>query len=296
MTTPQKSAGQAATGQGILLMLAAVGTFTCMDALAKLLIEAGYPTLQVVWARYTGQTVIVALYLGRRLPPLLRTRYPKLQALRSAFQFGATALFFSSLGFIGLAEATAITDVNPVLITLGAAIFLGERLGPRRILGVTAALVGALIVIRPGFGVFTPAALLPLGCAVCYAGYAIATRYVGRDESAWTSLVYAALLGTLVTSAAMPLVWTPIGIPDIPVFLALGLLGAGAQFFLIRAFTLTEASVIAPFGYVGLIFATFWGIVLFREYPDVWTIVGALVIVAAGLYVWHRETRAARTA
>lgn len=286
--------GRSPTSQGILLMLLAVGTFTSMDALAKGLI-AEYPTLQVVWARYTGQTVIVALFLFRRLGPLLRTRYPGLQALRSLFQFGATALFFASLGFIGLAEATAITDVNPVLITLGAAVFLGEKLGPRRLFGVGLALIGALIVIRPGAGVFTPAALLPVGCAICYAGYAIATRRVGRDESAWTSLIYAALLGTIITSVALPSVWQPIALPHIPLFIALGFLGSAAQFCLIRAFTLAEASVIAPFGYIGIIFATFWGIVLYQEYPDFWTVIGALVIVAAGLYVWHRETMAART-
>lgn len=294
MLTPTADAGT--TGRGILLMLLAVGTFTCLDALAKTLVEAGYPTIQVLWARYTGQTVIVAAYLGRRLPPLLRTRHPRLQALRSVFQFGATAFFFSSLGYIGLAEATAIADVNPLLITLGAAIFLGERLGPHRVLGVTAALVGAMIVIRPGMGVFSPAALLPLGCAACYAGYAVATRRVGQSENAWTSLIYAALLGTVVSSAVLPLVWMPIALPHLPLFLALGGLGAAAQFCLIRAFTLAEASVIAPFGYVGLVFATGWGIVLFGEYPDRWTVTGALVIVAAGLYVWHRETRAARAA
>ncbi len=280
-----------ATGQGILLMLGAIALFTTMDAIAKGLVSH-YPTLQVIWARYTGQTVIVAVLLWHRLPGLLRTRYPRLQALRSFFQLAATAFFFFSLGYIGLAEATAITDINPVLITLGAALFLGERLGPRRLFGVGAALIGALIVIRPGMGVFSLAALLPLGCAICYAAYAITTRHVGRDEDAWTSLIYAALLGTVLTSALMPVVWVPIQPAHILPFLALGVLGAGAQFCLIRAFTMAEASAIAPFGYVGLVFATGWGIVLYDEYPDRWTIIGALVIVAAGVYVWHRETRA----
>lgn len=284
-----------ASSKGILLMLGAIVLFTGMDALAKHLIGT-YPILQVTWARYAGQTVLVALFLNRRLGPLLRTNYPGLQALRSLLQFAATAFFFASLGYIGLAEATAITDTNPVLITLGAALFLGERLGPRRILGVFAALCGALIVIRPGMGVFTPAALLPLGNAVCYAGYALVTRHVGRDEDPWTSLIYAALLGTIVTSAIMPWQWQPIAVADIPLFVCLGLLGAAAQFLLIRAFTLTEASAIAPFGYCGIIFASFWGIMLFDEYPDRFTIIGALVIVAAGLYVWHRETRATRAA
>lgn len=284
---------QTDTGRGILLMLLAIATFTSMDALAKTLI-ASYPTLQVVWARYTGQTVIVALVFLPRLGRLLRTRYPGLQALRSLLQFGATAFFFFSLGHIGLAEATAITDLNPVLITLGAALFLGEKLGPRRLLGVFVALAGALIIIRPGAGVFQPAALLPLCCAICYAGFALATRHVGRDESPSTSLIYSALFGTLVTSALLPFVWVPIARADLWAFLLIGVQGSVAQFFLIRAFTIAEASAIAPFGYVGIIFATGWGILLFDEWPDLWTVVGALVITGAGLYVWHREARIAR--
>ncbi|WP_151719299.1 DMT family transporter [Gemmobacter serpentinus] len=279
------------TGQGILMILAAVATFTSMDALAKYLILSGYPAFQVIWARYLGQTVIVALVFLPRLFQVLRTGRPWLQILRSIFQFGATAFFFLSLGQIGLAEATAITDINPVLITLGAAVFLGERFGPRRMAGVLAALVGALIIIRPGAGVFQPAALLPLCCAICYAGFALATRKAGATESPATSLIYSALFGTLVSSAAMPVVYQPIASGDLWGFLVIGAIGSLAQFFLIRAFTLAEASVIAPFGYVGILFATIWGILIFDEWPDLWTAVGALVIAGAGLYVWHRETR-----
>ncbi len=281
------------TRSGIGFMLLAILMFTAMDALAKHLITL-YPTWQVIWVRFLGQTVLVALYLNHRLPGLLRTRHPGLQAARSFFQFGATALFFLSLAHIGLAEATALTDINPVLITLGAALFLGERLGPRRMLGVLVALMGALIVIRPGMGVFTPAALLPLACAVCYAAYALTTRYMGAQENIWTSIFYASLLGTVVTSALMLWVFEPIRPVHLPLFAGIALLGTGAQFCLVRAYTLAEASVIAPFGYAGLLSATFWGIVVFGEYPDLWTVVGALVIVGAGLYVWHRETRAAR--
>lgn len=284
---------QTQTGRGILLLLAAVATFTSMDALAKLMM-ASYPPMQVVWARYTGQTVLVLLIFLPRLRGLLHTRYPALQALRSLLQFGATTFFFLSLGHIGLAEATAITDLNPVLITLGAALFLHEPLGPRRLAGVLVAMLGALIVIRPGLGVFQPAALLPLACAFCYAGFALATRRVGRDENPSTSLIYSALFGTLVTSALQPVVWQPVAAGDLWQFVLIGLLGTGAQFLLIRAFTLAEAAAIAPFGYAGLVSATLWGIVLFDEWPDGWTVVGALVIVAAGIYVWHRETRATR--
>lgn len=279
--------------RGILLMLLAVLMFTAMDAVAKGLVAA-YPTAQVVWARFAGQLLLVVLILNVRLPEVARTRFPVQHLFRSAAQLGATGFFFLSLNHIGLAEATALTDINPVLITLGAALFLGEKLGPRRIFGVIAAMVGAMIVIRPGLAVFTPAALLPLCCAVSYAAAAILTRKVGAQESAWTSMILASIFGTMVLSAGLPWVWQPIAVADLPYFILLGALGTGAQLALIRAFSIAEAATVAPFGYVGLILATVWGIVFYGEYPDVWTVVGGAVIVSAGLYIWHRETRVRR--
>lgn len=281
----------AAAGIGLALLTALL--FSGLDALAKALVP-DYPAVQLVWARYAGQTAIVGLLLLPRGRQGFVTRYPGAHAARSVFQFGATALFFSALAHIGLAEATAIMEIAPVLITLGAWAFLGERLGPRRLAGVGVALIGALIIIRPGIGVFQPAALLPVGAAVCYAGYAIITRKVGSDEPVMTALFYTALLGTAVTSALVPFVWEPVAAGDLARFVGLGLLGAAAQFCLIRAYALAEAAVIAPFGYVGLLFASVWGVALFDEVPDGWTVLGALAIVAAGLYVWHRETRGAR--
>lgn len=276
-------------------MLAAVLVFTLTDSLAKALTPV-YGTIQTVWARYAGQTLNVALLLGRHLGRHLRARYPGLQVLRSVFQFGASAFFFTALAHVGLAEATAITDLNPVLITLGAALFLGERIGARRLFGVLAALAGALIIIRPGSAAFSPAALLPLGAAVCYAGYALLTRLVGRDESVWTSLLFTAAFGTVVASAVLPWHWTPPSGWGAVGLVLIGGLSAAARLCLIRAFTLAEASAVAPFGYVGLIFAILWGILFFGEYPDAWTLAGALVIVVAGIYVWHRETRGAARA
>lgn len=281
---------QGSVGRAIALMVLAVFLFTLMDALAKALTPL-YGTVQTVWARYAGQTAIVILIVLARYRPALRTRFPGLQFARSLLQFGASALFFTSLSYIGLAEATAITDLNPVLITLGAALFLGERIGPRRLFGVLAALVGAMIVIRPGSDVFSAAALLPLGTAFCYAGYALLTRLVGREESVWTSLLYTATFGTLFATVALPWHWTPPSGWGLAGLCGIGLLGAAAQLCLIRSFTMAEAGAVAPFGYVGLIFATAWGMLFFGEYPDFWTVVGALVIVGAGIYVWHRETR-----
>jgi drug/metabolite transporter (DMT)-like permease len=279
--------------RGILLMILAILLFTAMDATAKGLIER-YPAPQVIWVRFAGQLLIVLVILRHHLLPVLRTRFPVLHFWRSASQFGATTFFFLSLPHIGLAEATAIADLNPVLITLGAALFLGEKLGPRRLAGVLVALFGALIVIRPGAGVFTWWALLPLLCAVSYATSALLTRKIGAQESVWASMVYAALFGTLVAGATLPFVWQPVATADLWLFALIACLGTAAQLCIIRSFSITEASVVAPFSYLGIIFATGWGIVLFDQWPDRWTVIGALVIVGAGLYVWHRETRASR--
>ena len=180
-----------------------VAMFSTMDAVAKGLLQS-YPTAQVVWARFIGQALLVLVILGpKRIGPTLRTPYPWLHLARSSFQLATTGLFFLSLGYIGLAEATALADMSPLLITLGAALFLGEKLGPRRMAGVAVAMIGALIIIRPGAGLFTPAALLPLACAVCYAASALLTRLVGQKEGPATSMLHAALFGAVATSIAV---------------------------------------------------------------------------------------------
>lgn len=282
-------------GKAVAMILGSVLLFTLMDSLAKWLTQF-YPPLQVVWSRYVGAMVITVVILAPRLRALIKTQFLGLHLVRSGFQIGATFCFFAALGYIGLAEATAIGDLNPVLITLGAAIFLGEKLGPRRLFGVFAALLGAMIIIRPGMGVFSWAALLPLGTAICYTGYALFTRKIGARESVWTSMIYTGIVGTLVTTATLPWNWTPVAIEHLIPFCGIGLIGAAAQLCMIRAFSMSEASAIAPFSYVGIILAALWGFLFFAEVPDLWTGVGALVIVLAGLYVWHRETRTAREA
>jgi drug/metabolite transporter (DMT)-like permease len=137
------------------------------------------------------------------------------------------------------------------------------------------------------------AALLPIGSAIAYAGFALITRRVGSQESPWTSMLLSSAFGTLAGGALTLPAWQPVAAADLPLFLAIGLLGTGAQLCIVRSFSLAEASVVAPFSYVGIVCAAVWGIVLFGAFPDGWTVLGALVIAGAGIYVWHRETRAA---
>jgi len=281
------------TAQGIVLMLAAIALFSTMDAVAKLLIERT-PVMQVVWARYAGQMAVVAVILAPRLPVLIRTRNIWLQLLRSAFLFAATFSFFTSLSYMQIASATAVMNIHPVILTLGAALILREKLGPRRIFGIAMALLGALIIIRPGADVFQPWALLPLVAGLFYAAYSLATRFLGRNEPILTSFLYTALLGTLAATVLVVPVWQTPSATDWLIYLGLGIAGAAGQFCLIRSLTVAEAGAVAPFGYAGVIFSTLWGLAVFGEVPDAVTLLGALVIVGAGVYVWHRETRAGR--
>lgn len=279
----------AVRNRAIVMMILAILCFTLMDASVKALAPR-VGVLPALWARYAGQMLLVLILVAPRLRSVARTRYPKLQFLRSILLMCATAFFFTGISRIPLSDAAALMSVNPVLITLGAALFLGEALGPRRIAGIVVALCGALIVIRPGSDVFTPAALFPLGAAVCYSGYALLTRRVGPDEDAWTSLFYTGLVGTLLLSLIVPFNWqTPDG-TALLLFLSVTCFGTIGQMFLIRAFSTGEAAMLAPYSYTGLIFAAVWGMLFFAEMPDLWTVCGALVIALAGLYVWHRET------
>lgn len=272
-------------------MIGAIFLFSTMDTLAKAL-TARFETLQVVWARYAGQMLVATLVLAPRLHILLRTRHLGLQLMRSGFLFAATFSFFTALGRMEIASATALINVHPVLLTLGAALILREHLGPRRIFGIAAALTGAMIIIRPGADVFSPAALLALAAGLFYSLYALTTRFLGRDESILTSFLYTALAGTVAASALVVPVWQSPAPVDAGLFLLLGSVGAAGQFLLIRSLTLAEAGAVAPFGYLGVVFATLYGLVLFGEVPDAATLTGAVVIVGAGVYVWHRETLA----
>lgn len=292
---PVTSAVTAHVGRGIMLMVLAVFCFALMDAVAKLLsTKIDMPT--IIWARYAGQFSLtlaaLATLFGPRMILALKTTTPWIHALRSGLLLGATTSFYFALSGLPIAEATAIFEIAPLVITGLAVFFLGEHVGLRRWLAVGAGLLGALIIIRPGSEVFTIYAILPLIAASCYAGYTIATRFLGSDESAWTSLFYGGILGTIVTSIlVMPgwqMPWDPV---TLILLLLIGPIGGGGQLFLILALRHAPASLLAPFGYCGLAFATIWGVLIFNEWPDGPTVLGAAIIVGAGLFVWARERK-----
>ncbi len=271
-------------------MLTGIFCFALMDAGAKFL-TSSLGLAMALWARYAGQNLIVLLLVSRR-KGVWKARHPYLQFLRSILLISATGFFFSAINALGIPTATALMALNPVIITLGGALFLRELLGPQRIIGIGISLVGALVVIRPGFQDFQLEMLLPVAGATCYAGYSLATRFVGQNEDVWTSLIYTGMVGGLLTTLALPFLWVTPSFDDIMVMIGIACVGTTGQLFVIRSFSKAEAGAVAPFAYAGLTYAAFLSILFYGEYPDSWTILGSLVIAVAGIYVWHRENKA----
>ncbi|HSH69024.1 MAG TPA: DMT family transporter [Deferrisomatales bacterium] len=278
---------------GVSLMVFAMATFSCLDTTAKYL-TASLPVVEIVWARYVFHTALLVAalpFLGGRLR--LRTRRLRLQVGRSLFLLAATAFFFSSLKYLQLVEASSIAFVSPLVVTVLSVPLLGEHVGPRRWAGVGAGFLGVLVITRPGTGVMHWAAVLPLGMAVCYACYQVATRGLSDTEHTITTLFYTAVVGAAVISCIVPFFWVSPTPGDWLRMGLLGVFGGTGHLLLIQAFRYAEASVLSPFNYVTIITNTLAGYLVFQQLPDAWTFVGAGLVIASGLYVFHRERRLA---
>jgi drug/metabolite transporter (DMT)-like permease len=275
---------------GILWMLFTMMWFIALDTVAKQLLNvAGMPLMQVVWGRFFFHAIIgmaaAAIVWRRRVA----SRAPRLQLVRSCLLFLTTGLFNAGLLTVPLATATSIMFLAPIMLTALSVPFLGEHVGPRRWSGVAAGFVGALIIIRPGTEGFNHGALLLLGAALTNSVYQLITRSVARYDHPQTTFLYTALAGALLSSIAVPFVWQPPLFSGWVLLIAMGVLGGVGHLFLIFAFDKAPAAAIAPFAYSALIWASIAGYVFFNEIPDLWTIAGASVITASGLYIFHRE-------
>ena len=272
----------------ILWMLVTMGLFVSMDAIAKTL-TTDLPPGQIVWGRYIFHALFLGLFLNRRLIAAMQTKRLGLQLTRSAFLLITTMFFFSGLKYLGLATMSAIMFITPLVVTLLSVPVLGEPVGWRRVVSVIVGFIGALIIIRPGSEALGIAVLLPLAAAFFNSAYHLATRVLARTDDSMTTLVYSAVVGGVLSNFALLAGWVQ---PDAIQWLKLmtvGLIGCLSHFALIKAFSLANAAVVSPFAYSSLIWATLFGVTIFGELPDRWTIIGALVIVGSGLYIAYRE-------
>jgi drug/metabolite transporter (DMT)-like permease len=276
---------------GILYMLAAVLCFSSLNASAKLLSSAGFDMQQVVFARYVGSLlVMVLIFFPRHGFRLFRPRHMGIQIVRGLLLFGSSALYFQGLAHADLSLAATISMTSPLLITAMSVPFLGESVGPRRWAAVCVGFAGALIVIRPGMGETDPYILFFVASTLCSTFYALLTRKYAGEENAEVSATIAAVVGTVVAAPLAYTAWeTPTVTLDIALMCALGLFAALGHYFFTMAFQRGPVAVISPFSYGQIVGAIFFGLILFDAFPDQWTLIGAGIIMASGLYIAHRE-------
>lgn len=278
-------------------MCAAFLIFTFLDTSAKLLAEE-MNSLQIVWARFVGHAVLVAAVLmPRKGLRVLASSNLKLQILRSGFLFLSTMFNFFALRHLHLATTSSIMFTVPLLVAALSVPLLGEQVGWRRWCAIAVGFAGVLIIVRPTGATLHWAVGLSLCNVVAVALYQIATRKLAaRDHSDTTSL-YSPLFGAIVLLPLLPFVWEP---PSGPLAWALlcatGVFGGIGHWMLIIAHRYAPASLLAPFSYSGILWMTMSGYLVFGHLPDEWTVVGAAVVIASGLYVVHRERVRARAA
>ncbi|GAB4530241.1 MAG: DMT family transporter [Roseibium sp.] len=277
---------------GIILMCAGVACLCVNDAIAKAL-TAGYSPLQILFLRNVIAlpiAAVVALRMGG--PEALRSHRPAAHLLRGTLWLLAAGMFFTSFIYLGLAEATTLIFVMPVFVTAISAVVLREPVGWRRWSAVLVGFLGVLVVVRPGLGSFQAVSLLPVATALVYALLMLSARWVDPRESVWTMMLYLVGAGALLSSLVMPLVWVPVRTGDLWLFAGIAVFGTVGITLMTQAFRLAPAAVVAPFDYTALLWATLLGWLLWDEFPDGATFVGAAVIIASGIYIVWRERRA----
>jgi drug/metabolite transporter (DMT)-like permease len=283
---------------GIALMIATSLVFACQDGMSRYL-ASRYDVITVVMIRYWFFALFVLVLAQAQkggVPRVARTRRLGMQIVRGvllAFEICVTVLSFVLLGLIG---THAVFSVYPLLVAALAGPVLGEYVGWRRGLAIAVGLLGMLVILRPGFQVMSPAALVPFAGALLFAIYALMTRLVASTDSAETSLFYTGVAGAVAITLVGPFFWTPIhGAFDWFWMLTLCAFGVLGHFLMIKAYEVAEAGTIQPFAYFQLVFVTILALAFFDERPDAWTIAGGVLILAAGLYTLIRQARLARS-
>jgi drug/metabolite transporter (DMT)-like permease len=280
---------------GIVLMMAAVASFACTDASAKWLNRSLDPVL-TTWARYvSGMVLVTAVVNPWTVPGATRTARPLLQAGRSVLLLVSTICNFFALTHLQLTQTIAIQFASPFIIALLAGPLLGEWVGRARLAAIAVGFLGVVVVARPGFGGLHPAAFLSVAGTIAYALYAIATRVLaGYDRSA-TTLFYSGLAGVVLMTPILPWVWTmPPDAATWFLLVAIGGFAALGHWLLIMAHAVAPAPVLSPFIYSQIVWMGALGYLVFGDVPDRWTLVGASLVIASGLYLLLRERRLAR--
>ena len=279
----------AGTRAGLSVAFSTTFIFSSMDALTKF-VSATYSAPQILWIRYMvfaayGLTVTVR----RNGLRALHSNSPFLQIFRGLLLCGEITIFIIAFRHLPLADVQAVAGIGPLVATALAVPILKEKVGYRRWSAIAVGLVGLVIIIRPGFGSFEPMLLLPAFGICGYALYQVLTRVAARYDHPDTTVLYTGLVGLVSMSIVGPFFWQTPDINGVLLMLCIAVLGVLGHALLIKALALAPASVIQPLSYITIVWSTILGYIFFDDLPDMPTIIGATIIIASGIYTFHRE-------
>lgn len=283
----------AAPASAIFLVIAACFLFSFLDASAKYLVLQGLEAPFVTWARFAVHLVLVLVLFrvwSNRM--MFRTANLTGQVVRGVLMFGSTIFNFMALQTLQLAETISMAFFSPMVVVALAGPLLGEWAGWRRWLAVVVGFIGVLVVTRPGFGTFGVGYLFSLGFVACHSLYIIMTRKMAATESAESLIFYSALTPALFLLPTVPLYGAvPQDALQWGLLLVTGVCGGLGHWLLIKAYKQATTAALAPYPYTQIVWMVALGWFVFGDLPDMWTLVGASIIVASGLYIIHREHR-----
>ncbi|MHA1180244.1 MAG: DMT family transporter [Alphaproteobacteria bacterium] len=297
MTLPPSApqADQSQVFKAIGLMVLATMCFTALDTTAKYLADTkDVPVAQITWLRFAGHVVFSAVVLWPlALAPSLRSAKPFVQIVRSGLMIANTALNFVALKYLQLDQNITIFFITPLLVAALAGPLLGEWVGWHRLVAIVAGFIGVLVVMHPGIGTFQWAMLFTLGATIGYALYNVATRYLAAFDPPSVTQTYTPLVGVAVMTPFGLAAWqSPEEWSVWVLFATLGFWGGLGHWFLILAHRIAPAGVLAPYIYLGLIWMSAAGFLLFDDIPTLWTLAGGAIVILAGLYLLARERKA----
>jgi drug/metabolite transporter (DMT)-like permease len=280
--------------EAIGLMALATVCFACLDSTAKYLVGIkGVPVPEVTWFRFAGHVVFTVLVLWPlAFKPSLSSKKPLVQILRSALMVVTTGFNFVALGYLQLDQTVTIFFLTPLLVAALAGPLLGEWVGWHRMLAIVAGFLGVLLVMHPGFGTVHWAMLLVLIATFGYALYNLATRYLAAFDPPEVTQTFTPLVGFVALAPFALSAWQwPHDVKTSILLASLGFWGGLGHWLLILAHRIAPASALAPFVYLGLIWITTIGYLVFDNLPSLWTLSGAAVVIVSGLYLLARERK-----
>ena len=284
---PAQDMTQRARLAAIAVMCLASLCFIAMHGFIKT-VRGDVPIGMIIWSQYTIQAVLLTALLAPRLSRVIDTRMIGLQVLRALALMAAVSGMFVAVGLMPLADAITIGFVAPLMIAAAASWFLRERVTRNQWLAILIGFAGVLVVIRPGTSIFDAASLVPLGAAVCVALYQTLTRPISQVVTPTSMLYTATLVGLAVSSLALPLTWDTPSLAQTGFLAIAACLGAAAHFLLIRAYHAAPASLVAPFAYSEIVWASAIGFAAFGDVPDSTTLIGGAILIASGLHLLRK--------